>query len=162
MRVKESTIPEGGDEPEIVKAEGDSPPWSWAVDNEQHKKGSRILTMTHNTFQWAGQDGETEKFKETVRQWNQERSRSLQETINNLLSTMRSTVIMPAGNVLAFKGLDCDPEAGRHIYTHADYMTNNELSRVGKDESVESQSHGNGDASENANSESDGDDDDDD
>ncbi len=97
-------------------------PWEWSNWNGD---GCQMWIENHHTFMVFGQKEEMRKFEGGAKAWYDYHDDELQEGIDDILGSLKGAVIMPAGNVLTFSGLDCDEQG--HVYSHIDYMTSSDL-----------------------------------
>jgi len=96
--------------------EGEPAEWrNWNRD------GCQMWIENHHTFMVFGKKEEMAKFEGGAKAWYDYHDDELQAGIDNILGSLKGAVIMPAGNVLTFAGLDCDDQG--HVYSHIDYMT---------------------------------------
>ncbi|KAF2133763.1 hypothetical protein P153DRAFT_380945 [Dothidotthia symphoricarpi CBS 119687] len=58
---------------------------------------------------------------EIAKDWYGNQNLEIENAVENVLKSIKNAVIMPAGNVLQFKGLDCDEEG--NVYSTVDYQT---------------------------------------
>lgn len=99
---------------------------NWGQDPSED--GCRMFLENHHTFKVFGQTEEMRKFENAANNWYDFHDDGIQAGMDSILGELKNAVIMPAGQVVTFAGLDCDDQG--HIYSHVDYMTSNAVERV--------------------------------
>ncbi|KAF8244094.1 hypothetical protein K440DRAFT_489096, partial [Wilcoxina mikolae CBS 423.85] len=83
------------------------------------ESGVLIHLTNHNTFKALGNVFELMNFGKSAGSWCKFSTEALNKSLNKIMDDLKTTIIMPAGNVFEFSGIDVD-EAG-HVYTRINY-----------------------------------------
>ncbi|KAI1169837.1 hypothetical protein F4777DRAFT_595907 [Nemania sp. FL0916] len=98
----------------VVETVGEGTGDSWSRDIHGHQYGTYIYLQNHNTFENFGQQGEMDKFKKAAFAANGRDFSNIDDKLQNIFSGLKTTVILPAGNVFTFKGINTDKDGNLH------------------------------------------------
>lgn len=118
---------ENGIKPDVRGPEGVTNCLTWNI-RDADEWGTFIFLSNHNTFTWAGQPAEMDKFKNAAFAANGKDFRTVDDKLQNIFNGLKTTVILPAGNVFAFKGINTDRDG--NLCTSVNYRTVSNARRI--------------------------------
>ena len=112
-----TTFPGASATPNVVdctnNSEGDTP-WAGNIERER-------FDLYLRKFDKAKSEDLPNWLEDIAKEWYGNQNLGIQKAVDGVMESLRDVVIMPAGTVLTFKGLDCDHEG--NVYSSVDWQT---------------------------------------
>ena len=105
-------------------------PLSWNAVPIEHLYGNFAEHKQHNHFEGYGDESRSREIRNALTGWSTSTKDIFQKNLTNAFAGLGSTIIMPAGDVFMFGGIDSD-EAG-NVYTQVNYANEGGVTIVKK------------------------------
>ena len=93
--------------------------WQNMDGADRYTYGNFDKFETHHTYKWFGQPDANEGFRKSIRGWGTSTLPTIENGLKVAFKDMGTKVIMPAGEVSMFAGLDSDSDG--NIYAQVSY-----------------------------------------
>jgi hypothetical protein len=77
--------------------------------------GNFINFETHHTFKAHGKAYRNDKSKSSIKGWSTRTARRVKDAIDGAFASLGTTIMMPAGEVFTFAGLDTDDRGNLNV-----------------------------------------------
>lgn len=99
--------------------DGDTLQWSEMADSNMHEYGNFDHFEKHHMHKVFGKEDADNRFRDNIKGWGTDTARTVSNGVASAFKDMGTQIIMPAGKVFTFAGMDTDENG--HMYVQVAY-----------------------------------------